>query len=67
MIADGLAVGQANTHMHRGVFNVRSVMQAQAYGGTFVNGKKVEGVLPLQKGDAISLSKSGQEIFQFAD
>lgn len=35
--------------------------------GTFVNGKKVEGVLPLQKGDAISLSKSGQEIFQFAD
>ena len=35
--------------------------------GTFVNGKKVEGTQALQKGDAVSLAKSGQEIFKFAD
>lgn len=35
--------------------------------GTFVNGQKVEGTLILKSGDSVSLSKSGQEIFQFAD
>lgn len=35
--------------------------------GTYVNGKRIQGSHPLQKGDIISLSKSGQESFLFGE
>lgn len=41
------------------------VKDVESTNGSFVNGKKVQGMQVLKNGDTVSFSKSGQESFQF--
>ncbi|MEN6623582.1 MAG: trypsin-like peptidase domain-containing protein [Smithella sp.] len=43
------------------------VKDVESTNGSFVNGKKVQGMQALNNGDTVSFSKSGQESFQFVD